>query len=279
MTSLRVSAAIFEAFPEAVIGTVAFQGVRNGGESPTLTEALRKEEADAVRRLGAGPVIEHPHIAPWREAYRKFGAKPKDHPSSIENLARRVLKGHRLPHVNRLVDLYNAVSLRHLVPVGGEDLDAVEGDVELRFAGANEPAVRLLGEPHEGARPPKPGEVIYADRAGALCRRWNWKEADRTKLTETTTRGFLVVEGLPPVGRELVGAALTDLAELVRTHCGGAARTAILDRENPSVAPPRTEEPGPRDPRPPAPRRLSLRSSPARSGRGPLHPPGCAACS
>jgi len=231
MTQLRITGEIFDAFPDVLIGVVAFQGVRNAGESADLVELLRAEEDDAARRLnGAGGAItEHPHVAPWREAYRKFGAKPKDHPSSIENLLRRVLKGHRLPHVNRLVDLYNAVSLRHLVPVGGEDLDAVEGDVELRFATDREPAVRLLGEPPESSRPPKPGEVIYADRLGALCRRWNWKEADRTKLTEATSRGFLVVEGLPPVDRTRVDAALADLGAHVAAHCGGIQRTLVLD--------------------------------------------------
>ena len=232
MTKLRIDAAIFDAFPDVLVGVVAFQGVRNAGESAELAELLRAEEDDAVRRLnGAGaPITENPRVAPWREAYRKFGAKPKDHPSSIENLLRRVLKGHRLTHVNRLVDLYNAVSLRHFVPVGGEDLDAVDGDVELRFATDHEPAVRLLGEPAESSRPPKPGEVIYADRVGALCRRWNWKEADRTKLTEATTRGFLVVEGLPPVDRPRVEAALADLAALVAAHCGGIQRTLVLDQ-------------------------------------------------
>ena len=148
---------------------------------------------------------------------------------------RRAVKGQRLRSVNRLVDLYNTISLRHLVPVGGEDLAAVEGDVELDFATENEPPVRLLGEPE--ARPPKPGEVIYKDRVGALCRRWNWKEADRTKLTEQTTDGFLVIEGLPPVGRPLVESALGELAALVEEHCGGSVRTGIVDRENPEDRP------------------------------------------
>jgi DNA/RNA-binding domain of Phe-tRNA-synthetase-like protein len=237
MTRLQVAGEIFEAFPDVLIGVVSFQGIRNTGESPELVELLRREEDDALRRLGeaGAPIPDHPRVAPWREAYRRFGAKPKDHPSSIENLLRRVSKGHRLPHVNRLVNLYNAVSLRRFVPVGGEDLGAVEGDVALRFAAASEPAVRLLGEPPELARPPKAGEVIYADDAGALCRRWNWKEADRTKLTEQTTRGFLVVEGLPPVDRAAVEQALADLAALVTAHCGGSVRTTILDRGKPSA--------------------------------------------
>ncbi len=232
MTVLRVAPAIFEAFPEVRIGVVVFDGARNDREDPELGALLERESADAVSRLGTTPVAEHPQIASWREAYRRFGAKPKDHPSSIENLLRRVARSGPPRRIHPLVDLYNAVSLRHFVPVGGEDLDAVSGNVELRFATEAEPAARLLGEPLESARPPKAGEVIYADDVGALCRRWNWKEADRTKLTEKTTRGFLVVEALPPVGRAELDAALADLAALIEKHCGGRVRTGILDSLN-----------------------------------------------
>jgi len=227
MTSLRVHDEIFRRFPDVRIGVVVAHGISNAGESAALSALLREEQDAAAARLGAAPVSEHPHVAPWREVYRAFGARPKDHPSSIENLLRRVAKGHRVSPINRLVDLYNVVSLRRLVPVGGEDLGAVSGDVALRFAGEGEPAVRLLGEPEP--RPPRAGEVIYADAAGVLCRRWNWKEADRTKLTESTTDAFLVVEALPPVGRAELDAALADLAALVVEHCGGAARTAVLE--------------------------------------------------
>jgi DNA/RNA-binding domain of Phe-tRNA-synthetase-like protein len=236
MTTLRVSDDIFRAFPDVLIGVAAFSAVDNAGNSAEVTAALRAEEDRAAAAFAGASIPDHPRIAPWRAAYRAFGAKPKDHPSSIENLIRRVSKGGRLPHISKLVDLYNVVSLRHLVPVGGEDLAAVEGDVALAFAGENEPAVRLLGEPLELARPPKPGEVIYRDLAGALCRRWNWKEADRTKLTEATREGFLVVEALPPVMRAELAAALTDLAEMVRSHCGGTVRTAILDAAHPETS-------------------------------------------
>ena len=233
MTTLRVSEDIFRTFPDALIGVAVFSGVDNAGESAEVTTALRAEEDRAAASLAGASIPDHPRVAPWRAAYRAFGAKPKDHPSSIENLMRRVAKGGRLPHISKLVDLYNVVSLRHLVPVGGEDLSTVEGDVELAFAGANEPAVRLLGEPE--ARPPKPGEVIYRDAVGALCRRWNWKEADRTKLTDRTRDGFLVVEALPPVTRAELEAALADLANMVRSHCGGAVRIEILHAGHPEL--------------------------------------------
>lgn len=231
MTKLRVSEQIFGAFPEVVIGLVSFQNVRNQGEDAEVMIGLWQEEARAIERFAGIAVNDHPHITPWREAYRKFGAKPKDHLSSIENLVRRSMKGHAMRHINLLVDIYNTISLRHIVPVGGEDLDEIQGDIELTFATSNEAPVKLLGEPE--ARPPKEGEVIYKDDVSAICRRWNWKEADRTKFTEDTVDGFLIIEGLPPVNAALVQRVLDELASMVQRYCGGSMRTGIVDAANP----------------------------------------------
>jgi DNA/RNA-binding domain of Phe-tRNA-synthetase-like protein len=231
--ALRVDREVFARFPEVVLGVVAARGIDNSGDGAGLAGPLRQEEERVRASLAGAQITEHPHIAPWREAYRKFGAKPKEHPSSIENLARRVLKGWTVPHVNPLVDLYNTISLRHLVPVGGEDLDRVQGDVLLTLATDQEAPVHLLGEPE--ARPPKPGEVIYKDDLGTLCRRWNWKEAERTKLTAETRNAFLVIEGLPPVGRDLVERAAEELGRLVREHCGGQVTVSLIDRDHPET--------------------------------------------
>jgi len=237
MTALRVTSDIFEKFPAVVLGVVIAHGIDNSGDRSEATadilKQLRAEEENIRSRLAGAQLSEHPRIAPWREAYRAFGAKPKNYPSSIENLVRRVLKGNAVPHINTLVDAYNTISLRWLVPVGGEDLEAVQGDILLTFAGADETLALLLGEAEP--RAPHPGEVLYKDDLGALCRRWNWKEADRTKLTAATRHAVLVLEGLPPVTRSDIETATHDLAALVRTACGGEVTTALLDRDQPEV--------------------------------------------
>jgi DNA/RNA-binding domain of Phe-tRNA-synthetase-like protein len=220
-------------FPDALVGVAVARGIDNRGEDAELSRRLRAAAEAIPGRVGAGPIPEHPRVAVWREAYRRFGAKPKDHPSSIENLLRRAAKGHAPPHINRLVDLYNAVSLEALLPAGAEDLGAIDGDVELALGGDGEPPVRLLGEPE--ARPPKAGEVIYRDRAGAICRRWNWKEADRTKITERTRDAIVVIEGLPPIAGADVEAAVGEIAAAVRDRFGGAAATALLDARRTSL--------------------------------------------
>ncbi len=228
--NLIIADTIFDDFPDLVLGVVILHNIDNSQNKAEITSQLRQVEAELPGKFGSTPVIEHPYIATWREAYRKFGAKPKDYPSSVENLTRRVLNGATIGHINNLVSLYNTISLRHILPVGGEDLDKIVGDVLLTKAGDNEPAIFLLGE--KEARAPRAGEILYKDDNGAICRRWNWKEADRTKLTQETKNAFLVIEALPPVSRDTVETAIRELADLVKQFCGGTVSTAFLDKDN-----------------------------------------------
>lgn len=228
--NLIIADTIFDDFPDLVLGVVILHNIDNSQDKAEITSQLRQAESELLGKFGSTPVIEHPYIATWREAYRKFGAKPKDYPSSVENLTRRVLNGATIGHINNLVSLYNTISLRHILPVGGEDLDKIVGDVLLTKAGDNEPAIFLLGE--KEARAPRAGEILYKDDNGAICRRWNWKEADRTKLTQETKNAFLVIEALPPVSRDTVETAIRELADLVKQFCGGTVSTAFLDKDN-----------------------------------------------
>lgn len=228
--NLKIDQKIFEQFPQTILGVAILHGIDNTGDNPQIAKSLRIEETEAINNLKDVPVAEHPFIIPWRDAYRKFGARPKDHPSSIENLLRRVLKGEQIRHINKLVDIYNVISLKFLVPVGGEDISKIKGDIVLTFASENETPILLLGENEE--RPPRPGEVIYKDDVGTICRRWNWKEAERTKLTEQTTDAFIVLEGLPPVDKEKIQQAISELSESIKKYCGGNTSTTILDKTN-----------------------------------------------
>jgi DNA/RNA-binding domain of Phe-tRNA-synthetase-like protein len=230
---LRVGEDVLALFPAAAIGAIEIRGCDNSQTSPEIAAELRRAE-DAARRVfsGVAPAAE-PRIACWREAYRRFGADPRKSPSSIESLLRRVLRGEALRPILPLVDLYNAVSLERVLPAGGEDLGQVRGDIVLCRAGDSEPPVLLLGD--AAARPPHAGEVIYRDDLSALCRRWNWREAERTKLSATTRDCLLVLEALPPAGHAELAAALADLAGRVARHCGGHVRTAILDAGRPEI--------------------------------------------
>lgn len=216
-------------FPAARIGLAIARGVDNTAAGEVTGALLATEVAAAAAVLEGVEIASHPAVAPWRDAYARFGAKPSKFRSSIESLLRSAQSG-RLRSISPLVDLYNAASLRHQLPCGGEDLAAIVGDIRLTRARGGE-AFRTIGAERDD--PPPPGEVIYADDDGAICRCFNWREADRTKLTAGTTDALLVVESLPAHPPALLDSALAELAALVRAHLGGSVRTAVLDRASP----------------------------------------------
>jgi len=220
-------------FPEALIGVIVARGFDNTPAGRAGIEALLGDAAtSAATALANAEIAAHAAVAPWRRAYQAFGVKPSKYRSSIESLLRSAQAG-RIRPVNPLVDLYNSVSLRHMLPCGGEDLATIQGDMRLTRARGDELFVPLGASQPE---PPQPGEVIYRDDAGVICRCWNWREADRTKLTGATTEALLVVEALPAHPRAQLEAALADLAALIPKHLGGTARPAVLDRAHPALA-------------------------------------------
>lgn len=213
-------------FPGAIIGVVVVRGLDNSGDTENTTAPLLVEQMrDAAARLGDGEIAEHPAIAPWRAAYAAFGVKPNKYRSSIESLLRSARNGN-VRSINPLVDIYNTVSLKHFLPCGGEDLAAVVGDIRLTRASGGEHFVPL-GSNEE--QPPQAGEVIYRDDLGVICRSWNWREADRTKLTPLTRDAFLCIEGLPEHGADKVKTACDELATLVTEVLGGKAQAYLLD--------------------------------------------------
>lgn len=225
---IMIDPAIFSSFPGLRIGVVRAMGVDNHGHSLGLQEKVKKIQSEIRDDLDRETLAEYPKIQNWRKAYTRFGAKPKKHRSSVENLYRMTLEGRNLRPINKLVDIYNYVSLMHMIPVGGDDLAHAEGDIVLRFAKGDEPFFPLGSEEMQTA---KQGEVIYADEREVLCRRWNWRESEKTKMTEETRDALLVSEGLPPVTGEEIEKIVEELAQLVEKYCGGEMCWVVLDSE------------------------------------------------
>lgn len=152
-----------------------------------------------------------PHVEAWHEAYRGFGVNPRRARPSVDALLRRP----ELPGINRVVDAYNAISVRYGLPIGGEDLDAYDGPARLVRAGGDEAFATVKdGEPV--VEHPEPGEVIWRDDAGVTCRRWNWRQCTRTHITERTKNALFILERLEPYPLESLTSAGDELATLLR---------------------------------------------------------------
>src|SRR3989339_1192999 len=130
---------LFDLLPGLTIGMVVAKDLDNSRSSEEIDRLLAQAIEEMRSHFAADKAQDHPRIKPWRTAFSKLGIAGSKFPSSIESMARRILKGDPFPKINPLVDLCNSVSLKYLVPMGGHDLDTLKGDIHLRFAEGWEP--------------------------------------------------------------------------------------------------------------------------------------------
>jgi DNA/RNA-binding domain of Phe-tRNA-synthetase-like protein len=211
LAAATVGDAVFELRPDYRVVLVTADGLRGGDSDGTSERVLAAAEATARGRLGGRRPEELPELAAWRDAYRAFGAKPQRTRPSVEALLRR-LDPDGLPRIDRITDVYNAVSIAHLLPLGGEDRAAYAGAPRLVRADGAEPFETTAGgEPV--VEHPEPGEVVWRDDAGVTCRRWNWRQGVRTRITTATTSAVFVLDVLDPLTDDAAQAAADSLAE------------------------------------------------------------------
>ncbi len=220
-----VSQEVLTKFPDYIRGVVVARGVNNSGEHEKLLQLLRKVEQDATKDESLLDIKHHPRIASWRQAYADFGVNPNKFYSSIESLARRARRGDQLPYINTLVALFNYFSLKHMVPSGGDDLDKAEGRLCLTLAKGDEPFTPFNSDVIEH---PVPGEVIYIDDNKVMCRCWNWRQGDQTKLAPDTSNVAINIDCLPPLSKDKADSITKELADLVQEFCGGRVAYFLL---------------------------------------------------
>ena len=208
LADAHVDPLVWELRPDYHALLLAVDGLVPGPSDPASEALLQQAEASAGEALRGRSVDELPHVASWRETYRAFGAKPQRTRNSLEALIRRAASG--LPRVNRLTDTYNAVSVLHQVPLGGEDLARYSGAPRLVRASGSEP-FDTVADGTVVIEHPDVGEVVWCDDAGVTCRRWNWRQARRTQLTDDTTTAVFILDALDPMTVEQLHAAADEL--------------------------------------------------------------------
>jgi len=208
-----VDPAVFALRPDYRALLIAVAGIEPGPSDANSETALVAAEAAAREALGAQRVEDLPHVAAWREAYQAFGAKPQRTRNSLEALVRRAEGG--LPRVNRLTDIYNAISVAHQLPLGGEDLDRYVGAPRLSCA-TGEEGFDTMADGESAIEHPEPGEVVWRDDEGVTCRRWNWRQCRRTALRDDSSTALFILDALSPMDDVALQAAGDDLIDRVQ---------------------------------------------------------------
>lgn len=232
MKKFIIGSDLMEIFPEVEIGILVCNGLDNHiVQEDKYADYLKNAQQEAQKHIAEDEFTANPVIRTWRDAFYKFKTK-KGARCSIEALLKRVAKGNDIGCINPLVDLYNGISLKYGVPVGGEDIDKFVGDVHLTLAKGGEEFITYGSDESD---PPSEGEVVYKDDQGAICRCFNWREGIRTMLTEDTKNAFMIIETVDGNSSENLNAALDEMKVLIEKELGAAVTKHIVNKANPEM--------------------------------------------
>lgn len=229
----RVRQEVFAVLPTVCFGVVVARGIDNSRQNAATAALLAATIEQTRHRLAGVDIRQTCEIAVYRQAFQALGYNPNKFMCSIEALIKRILKGGNFPRVNTAVDLANAISLKHLLPLGAHDLAAGSGDIEIRRAAAGDTFIPF------GASAPEavdPGELVYARGTSVRTRRWIWRQSADGLITAETTDIFFPIDGFLEVNEGAVRTARQELAECLEKTLGCEVAVGWVDHDHPEMA-------------------------------------------
>lgn len=227
MKNIIIDNEIFDQFPDFKRGIIIVSDIENALGNKRIKKPLNKE----IENRGGIDYNGHEFVRTWDDVHSKFGSNPNKFPPSIKSLLKRIQTGGGFPFINSVVALFNYISIKHLIPCGGDDVDKIEGNLHLGLAKGNEIFIPLGSEEQET---PEAGEVIYFDdkTLNVMCRRWNWRNGDFSKITEHTKKIVINIDGIGPVSQSLIEGARDELSKLLVEQCNAKLTTDYIDKDN-----------------------------------------------
>ena len=232
MSKFEVAAEVFEKLPTYCLGVVVARGVDNDTANVKVTQMMNDEMDAFVQRMAGVNLKEYPGIQPYRNAFLSLGMNPNKFMCSVEALSKRVQKGNRLPNINPIVDLGNALSLKYCLPMGAHDIEKLDGDMTVRFS-TTEDYFLPMGENEAEQMPDQ--ELVYVSNHTVKTRRWICRQSDDGKIDEKTGYIFYPIDGFVDANLENVKRATAELAKFLAEEFGCEVKTGFIDSTHTSV--------------------------------------------
>ncbi|MFF9817896.1 B3/4 domain-containing protein [Streptomyces sp. NPDC014006] len=222
---------IWSAHPQLTAGVLYADGVDDRADTGPRAAAHTER---AAARLAGAPEGEFPEITAWRRTFSGLGLRPTQYRCAAESLLRRLRKEGGLPRIHPVVDLCNAISVAHAVPVAALDADRIAAPLlEVRPARGEEVYTAFDGTTEH----PAPGEVTFVDSAGrAHARRWTHRQSGWSAVGPDTRRVLVVTEAMHDGGERTVRALLKTVAEELAAHWPVVTSDAVLTAGAPEFA-------------------------------------------
>jgi lysyl-tRNA synthetase class 2 len=191
-SNVTIDPEVRRVFPQSRVGWLV-AGVSVIDSHPLVEEMKENLAAElASRGITDENLASQPDIRAWREVYGAMGVKPSKYRSSLEALAKRVLKGKDMWNVSSVVDCYNCASVSTMLPMGAHDTSRIDGAITLRFGRPGE-KFYPLGADGEAVDVDL-RNIVYADETKICCWLWNHRDTRLAAVTRDTEEAVFLID-------------------------------------------------------------------------------------
>lgn len=225
----EVSKYFFDKVEDAVFGVVVVKNFNNKVSYDYISNMFNDSLKNSKEKFLNVKIKEEEWILPYREAFRKLNINPNKYMCSIEALMTRISKGNDIPHINSIVDLGNALSLKYELPIGVHDMDNfIDGDIQIRESDGSENFTPFGSSEIEH---PEVGEIIYASGNEVKTRRWTWRQGEKSKVTEESKNFFIPIDGFTS-NKDKILELQNELVKYLKENLNLEVYSGVVDKDN-----------------------------------------------
>ncbi len=217
-----IDSQVKEKYPSVSVGVAIIRGITVKHQDPRIEQA-KQEFLSSLGGLTTSALGEFLEINSYRRLYKEMGVDWHSRRPTTEALLRRVALGKGLYTINTCVDAYNLVVMKNRISLGAFDLDQIKLPATLRYAKKGE-SILLLGD--SGPTEYTDKELAYFDQMGGYNIDFNYRDAQRTMVTEKTENIFINVDGVYDITPAQVEKTLRESIDIIIKYCGGTVEVS-----------------------------------------------------
>ncbi|WP_027430542.1 B3/B4 domain-containing protein [Lachnospira multipara] len=200
------------------------KGVDNSKDSKEWQKLRQEKIEELLKKYENLDVHQDPILEGFNIIHDKVGVKRRKNIPASENLIKLLKKNKDLFYINKLVDIYNIISLESKLALGAHDIDHVDGNVTLRFTDGTE-KYQPLGQSEAGLSAPH--EYSYCDDSNEVLCRCEIRQVSKTAVNENTKNVFYIVQGNEATDDNYLIEVANKIIDITTKYCGGEGEVVI----------------------------------------------------
>ncbi|WP_312810678.1 phenylalanine--tRNA ligase beta subunit-related protein [Sedimentibacter sp.] len=227
-----IDKSIFNLKPNIKFGIIVGHNIINSETSDEDEQRLRDAENKMRNEISQEQLRELHNVKNYREVMTETGINPNKYPPSVEAMFKRIIKGGRLPVINALVDLCNAISIEQGISLGGHDLKDIHEDLEVRYSRNGDIFLPFGCEEYEDVQE---NELVFTSGNVVQTLKWVWRQSELGKITLDSSDVFFQLVGFECEKDSSLYNAMEDIESLIINRFKGNCKKYLVDIHNNSI--------------------------------------------